>query len=68
MIGFGERRDRAARCCDCDWRKGEITIGAVLRQSDPVQKEEGDRERERLTARTQRHDLTVASKVGPLCL
>ena len=61
-------RLRLARRRDRDRREGEITIGAVLRRSDPIQKGEGDRERERSTARTQRHDLAIASKVGPLCL
>ena len=61
-------RSQLARRRDRDRRKGEITIGVVLGRSDPIQKGEGDRERERSTARTQRHDLAVASKVGLLCL
>ena len=51
MITIGAKaRSRLVWCCDCDWREGEIAIDAMLRRLDPVQKGEGDRERERSTA------------------
>ena len=54
---------------------GERVIGdqADRRRSDPVQKGEGDQERERwaartenLASRTRQRDLATASRVGPL--
>ena len=67
-LGFDKRRDRAAWFCDRDWRKGEITIGAMLQRSDPIQKGEGDWEKERSTVRTWRHDLAAASVSRSLSL
>ena len=56
-------------------RGAAIAIGVMLQQLDPVQKGEGDRERERsamqtenLVARTRRRNLAAASGVGPLRL
>ena len=69
------RESRSAREWLARKQIGERVIGdqADRRRSDPVQKGEGDQERERwaartenLASRTRRHDLATASRVRPL--
>ena len=69
------RESRSAREWLARKQIGERVIGdqADRRRSDPVQKGEGDQERERsavrtenLASRTRRRDLATASRVGPL--
>ena len=76
VTGFGERQDRAAQCCDCDWHEGEIVIGAKARSRSVRCCDDQTwfkREREIEKARDWWRELNgmispLRSKVRPLCL